>query len=121
MTTYLGIDVSKAMLDVVLLREGQRAEAEQLANSRPGFNRLHHFLKKRRVEPLHVGLCQERWGVSTDQRLEMSSDHRSKCPLKSGLNQVTGITSSGSSCGSLASSAGLGRPNKPARRFSLSR
>ena len=40
MTTYLGIDVSKATLDTLLLREGQRAEAAQFANTRQGFNRL---------------------------------------------------------------------------------
>ena len=45
MTSYLGIDVSKATLDVLLLREGLSAEAAQFANTRPGFNSLRHFLK----------------------------------------------------------------------------
>jgi transposase len=65
MTSYLGIDVSKARLDAVLLREGQSAEAAQFANSRPGFNRLRHFLKKRRVEQVHV--CLEATGSYGDE------------------------------------------------------
>ena len=53
--------------------------------------------------------------------MELSNDHRSKCPLNNGLGQVTGITSSVTSGASLAASTGLGRPSNPARRFSLRR
>ena len=60
MTSYLGIDVSKATLDTVLLREGQSAEAAQFANTRQGFTTLGHFLKKRHVQPLHA--CLEATG-----------------------------------------------------------
>jgi transposase len=60
MTSYLGIDVSKARLDVLLLREGLSAEAAQFANTRPGFNSLRHFLKKRQAQPVHV--CLEATG-----------------------------------------------------------
>jgi transposase len=65
MTTYLGIDVSKDTLDVVLLGEGQSAQAAQFANTRQGFNALRHFLKKRRVERLHA--CLEATGTYGDE------------------------------------------------------
>jgi transposase len=64
MTRYLGVDVSKEYLDAVLLREGQDAETAQFANTRAGFNRLRHFLKKRQVVPLHS--CLEATGSYGD-------------------------------------------------------
>jgi transposase len=64
MTSTLGIDVSKEHLDVVLLREGQPAQAAQFANTCSGFNRLRHFLKKRGVEALQV--CLEATGSYGD-------------------------------------------------------
>lgn len=65
MTSYLGIDVSKATLDTVLLREGHSAEAAQFANTRQGFTRLSHFLKKRHVQLLHA--CLEATGSYGDE------------------------------------------------------
>ena len=65
MTSYLGIDVSKATLDMLLLREGQSAEAAQFANSRQGLHSLGHFLKKRHVQPLHA--CLEATGSYGDE------------------------------------------------------
>lgn len=64
MTAYLGIDVSKAKLDVVLLRDGQAAEAGQFDNTTKGFHSLHHFLQKRHAQPLHV--CLEATGYYGD-------------------------------------------------------
>jgi len=58
--SYLGIDVSKAWLDVLLLRDGLPAEKGQFDNSQEGFGRLHHFLKKRKVKMLHA--CLEATG-----------------------------------------------------------
>jgi transposase len=60
MSSYLGIDVSKAWLDVVLLREGVAAEKGQFDNSNQGFRQLQHFLKKRKVKALHA--CLEATG-----------------------------------------------------------
>ena len=65
MPSYLGIDVSKDTLDVLLPREGQSAEAAQFANTRQGFTRLGHFLKKRQVQPLHA--CLEATGYYGDE------------------------------------------------------
>ena len=59
-STYLGIDVSKDWLDVVLVREGVPAEKGQFDNSNQGFRQLQHFLKKRKVKELHV--CLEATG-----------------------------------------------------------
>lgn len=60
MTGYLGIDVSKAWLDVLLLRESLPAEKGHFDNSQQGFRQLHHFLKKRKVKTLHA--CLEATG-----------------------------------------------------------
>lgn len=60
MSSYLGIDVSKAWLDVVLLREGLPTEKGQFDNSHQGFRQLQHFLKKRKVKTLHA--CLEATG-----------------------------------------------------------
>lgn len=64
MTAYLGIDVSKAKLDVVLLRDGQAAEAAQFDNTPQGFRSLRNFLKKRHAQPLWV--CLEATGYYGD-------------------------------------------------------
>jgi transposase len=64
MNAYLGIDVSKAKLDVVLLRADHAAEAGQFDNSDKGFRSLHHFLKKRKVKTLHA--CLEATGYYGD-------------------------------------------------------
>ena len=50
MTSYLGIDVSKDWLDVVLLREDQANEKGHFDNKASGFRQLHHFLKKRKAK-----------------------------------------------------------------------
>jgi transposase len=60
MTSYLGIDVSKAWLDVVLLREGLPSEKGQFDNTSQGFRQMQHFLKKRKVKALHA--CLEATG-----------------------------------------------------------
>lgn len=60
MTNYLGIDVSKAWLDVLLLREGLPVEKGHFDNSQQGFRQLQHFLKKRKVKTLHA--CLEATG-----------------------------------------------------------
>jgi transposase len=64
MTAYLGIDVSKEKLDVVLLREGEPAQAGQFDNHAKGFHSLRHFLQKRKVQQLHV--CLEATGYYGD-------------------------------------------------------
>jgi transposase len=64
MNAYLGIDVSKAKLDVVLLRADHAAEVAQFDNSDKGFRSLHHFLKKRKVKVLHA--CLEATGYYGD-------------------------------------------------------
>ncbi len=60
MTAYLGIDVSKDTVDVVLLREDHAPETGQFDNRSQGFRSLHHFLKKRKVKVLHA--CLEATG-----------------------------------------------------------
>ena len=60
MTSYLGIDVSKDWLDVVLLREALPTEKGQFDNTHQGFRQLQHFLKKRKVKALHA--CLEATG-----------------------------------------------------------
>jgi len=60
MSSYLGIDVSKDWLDVVLLRDGLAAEKGQFDNNFQGFRQLQHFLKKRKVKAVQV--CLEATG-----------------------------------------------------------
>jgi transposase len=57
---YVGIDVSKATLDICLLRQG-RSDSCQVANTRQGMNQLHHWLKKRQAQGAHV--CLEATGI----------------------------------------------------------
>lgn len=65
MGSCLGIDVSKASLDVVLLGEDENREAAQFENTRTGFNKLQRFLKKRVKTPLHA--CLEATGHYGDE------------------------------------------------------
>jgi hypothetical protein len=66
--------------------------------------------------------CQHRFEVSANHRDRMSPERRTAGPPTAGGTQVgIGISSSASSCVSAPSSAGLGRPSSPARRFSLRR
>ena len=60
MSSILGIDVSKAKLDVMLVKQDQRSESAQFENTRKGFNSLRHFLKKRVKGELQV--CLEATG-----------------------------------------------------------
>lgn len=60
MSLYLGIDVSKETLDVCLLGEKDSQET-QMANTRKGFNQLHHWLQKRKASDVHV--CLEATGI----------------------------------------------------------
>lgn len=60
MNSYVGIDVSKATLEVCLLRD-ERSDTNQVANTRQGMNQLHHWLKKRQAHNAHV--CMEATGI----------------------------------------------------------
>lgn len=60
MSSVVGIDVSKAWLEVELVRAGA-VETCQVENTRQGFNRLHHWLKKRQAQAAHV--CLEATGI----------------------------------------------------------
>lgn len=64
MTAYLGIDVGKTQLEVALLRPEHPPETGQFENSPAGWKRLRHFLKKRRLEAVHV--CLEATGYYGD-------------------------------------------------------
>jgi transposase len=63
MQAWIGIDVSKASLEVVLLRQ-QDQEHTQVSNDQTGFHKLHHFLKKRCPQGGHV--CLEATGLYGD-------------------------------------------------------
>ena len=65
MTAYLGMDVSKDFLDVVLLREAHEPEAAHFTNDGAGFKSLRHFLKKRKLKDLHA--CLEATGYYGDE------------------------------------------------------
>lgn len=65
MSSYLGIDVSKAKLEVVLLRPDQGPDSAQFDNNRKGCTSLRHFLKKRVKGALHV--CLEATGHYGDE------------------------------------------------------
>lgn len=52
----LGIDVSKATIDVTLLRATGRKDQGQFANEGKGFKKLKSWLRKREVQALHVCL-----------------------------------------------------------------
>jgi transposase len=61
----LGIDISKATLDVVLLRSGQGAQAAQYANTPAGHKKLAKWLRKRKAGQVHV--CLEATGLYGDE------------------------------------------------------
>jgi transposase len=65
--SILGIDISKAKFDVVLLHEGQSVHAV-FANTRQGFGKLRHWLKKHAVHQLHA--CLEATGTYGDELAE---------------------------------------------------
>jgi len=60
MSVILGIDVSKAKLDVCLLRDDQRPATKTLANTLTGFEQLAQWLQQRQVNELHA--CLEATG-----------------------------------------------------------
>lgn len=61
----LGIDISKATLDVVLLRPKQGAQAACYANTPAGHKKLAKWLRKRKAGRVHV--CLEATGVYGDE------------------------------------------------------
>jgi transposase len=63
MNAWVGIDVSKATLDVVLLRP-QDQQHTQVSNDKTGFRTLENFLKKRCPAKAHV--CLEATGLYGD-------------------------------------------------------
>jgi transposase len=65
LSNFLGIDVSKARLDVVLLGEDDSRETVRFENTRKGFTRLQHFLEKRAKGTLHA--CLEATGHYGDE------------------------------------------------------
>jgi transposase len=60
---WVGIDVSNATLDVVLVRSTDQQHT-QLSNDKAGFRTLHHFLEKRCRNNAHV--CLEATGLYGD-------------------------------------------------------
>jgi transposase len=66
-TSILGIDISKAKFDVMLLHEGQSIH-EVFANTPKGFGKLRHWLKKQGVKQLHA--CMEATGTYGDDLAE---------------------------------------------------
>jgi transposase len=60
MTAILGIDVAQATLAVALWRDDEPLVRAEFANTRAGFNKLHHFLKKRQAVPVQA--CMEATG-----------------------------------------------------------
>lgn len=64
-SSTLGMDVSKARLDVVLLRPGQGAQAASYTNSPAGFRQLAKWLRKRHAGQVHV--CLEATGLYGDE------------------------------------------------------
>jgi transposase len=73
MDGYLGIDVSKDGLDVMLVRD-QRHEAQHFPNSEPGFAKLHGWLK-RRLDPSAVHACLEATGPYSEAIAEFLYGH----------------------------------------------
>ncbi len=65
MSAILGIDVSKAKLDVCLLRDEQRPATKTFANTRDGFEQLAQWLTQRQVSELHA--CLEATGRYGDE------------------------------------------------------
>jgi transposase len=65
MPSVLGIDVSKATLEVVLLRPGLAAQAASYAHTQAGFKKLDHWLRKRHAGRVHA--CLEATGLYGDE------------------------------------------------------
>lgn len=63
--SILGIDISKATLDVVLLRPDQGAQAASYENTTAGFKKLAKWLRKRKAGQVHV--CLEATGLYGDE------------------------------------------------------
>ena len=61
--SILGIDISKATFDVMLLHQGRSTHAV-FANTRQGYGKLRHWLKKQGVRQMHA--CMEATGVYGD-------------------------------------------------------
>jgi transposase len=70
---YIGIDVSKAKLDVMLLF-GERREGQTFANSPEGFERLHKWIR-RRLDAACVHVCLEATGRYSDAVAESLVEH----------------------------------------------
>jgi len=64
-TLCLGLDIGKDQLDAALLRPGHELEQAQFDNTKPGFNQLGRFLKKRQAKQVHV--CMEATGLYYEQ------------------------------------------------------
>jgi transposase len=65
--SILGIDISKAKFDVMLLHQGRSVHAV-FANTHQGFGKLRHWLKKQDVRQLHA--CMEATGIYGDDLAE---------------------------------------------------
>ena len=63
MKAWVGIDVSKATLDIVLVRP-EDSQHTQVSNTKAGFRTLENFLKKRCRDKAHV--CLEATGLYGD-------------------------------------------------------
>lgn len=74
MSTILGIDVAQATLAVALWRDGAIVEQAEFDNTRPGFNKLHRFLKKRQAVSAHA--CLEATGRYWEHLAEFLFEHR---------------------------------------------
>src|SRR5215218_3020849 len=71
MNAWIGIDVSKASLDVVLLRLVD-SHHTQVSNTKAGLRTLENFLKKRCPDKAHV--CLEATGLYGDAVAEFLSE-----------------------------------------------
>lgn len=71
MNAWIGIDVSKARLDVVLVRLNDNQHT-QIPNTKAGFRTLENFLKKRCPDKAHV--CLEATGLYGDAVAEFLSE-----------------------------------------------
>jgi hypothetical protein len=72
MTAILGIDISKAKFDVMLLHQGKQRH-KVFPNTEAGFSKLQAWLLKQQVCELHA--CMEVTGVY-GENLATSSAHR---------------------------------------------
>lgn len=65
MVAILGIDISKAKFNVVLLYQGKQRH-KVFSNTPEGFGKLQIWLTKQRVSELHA--CMDVTGLSTGQK-----------------------------------------------------